>query len=688
MSNIGLGYRIKADGADDTIQKLRQLHDEVRSGTITAKNYREEHRELTMAGRAATQEFGDMKGAIAAVNPNLMEFSRTMSIFGGIAGTVQSSLNTINLAMISGSQVTQELSSAQRQAAVDFNDYQKLLASPQYGPYSPVTQSALAKYKADLNEITNLKKQEAIQSVDTAIATIVSATAIVGSMSQTAIALKAIQWDLVFAGVTAGAESALTGVTWFAGAVLAPLAAGVAAFYGAYYLIRALNPMYAQSMDELSGIIQNNWHVGSIEAQLVAPFVGAYLGMAKLEDDISTDLYNFVNGMINLVNTVPNAVNSAFHRIVLPTLSNVLPPGFADGGQNSFYNQAIRDLNIAGPSTATNPSDAGLPGPQNMTLEDIKREMEKYSQSGDKIATNSTTSLASLGLIDSEALQTNQTLYQINSGVAGLLQPLVDQKNATAQLKDAVSQGQDAIKSNIAALEQQLKDAQASANAASAAHAYDLENSPNLTASDFPDIMSAIGSVQTIQSQIDSAKSQLAQSQATITGLDNMTSGLAPVLNSIGLSSDTGIGSVIAGALGGYAGIGGAGISAGELAHFAQTGDYGVFTNAAKHDANPYGTTGIYGNGPSHQDQIDAWMKSTGIHDVNQAKQALGYGGGVSSGSSNYNPGGGPFGGLPGQYGQPPNITVNVHNAGSVLTNQDLENTINMSVKKALQSTF
>lgn len=681
---LALGYRIGADGADETLQKLRKLHDEIRSGTISAKDYRTEHRELTIAGRAATQEFSDMKGAIAATNPNLLEFTRTMSIFGGVANTAMSALNTINLAMLQGSNAAQEMSAANRQAAVDYNDYVRLYNSPQYGPGSPVTEAALAKYNADINEISNLTKKLGVQSVDTAISVAVSAISMAGSMSQTFIALKAIQWDLVFAGITSSAQAALAAVTWFAGAILAPIAVAVGTFYGAYYLIRALNPLYGQSMDELSNIIQNNWHVSSIEAQLIAPFVGAYLGMAKIEDDISQDLYNFVNQLINLVNTVPNAVNHAFGRIVIPTIPNVLPPGFANNGQDSFYNQAIRDLNINGINSATSPTSYGIPG-QNLSNDEIKARLQDMVQSGTKTATNSDLSLSALSGIGSSLVQQNESLSSINSGIM-LQSNIIEQQTAAINAGRAATHAQ--LIQMQASAQAAVDAAQAQVNAVSG-KSYQIFQSnfaalnadPNYTIGDVPGYKEAAAAEQNASSALTAAQTKLNQVNQQIQEVGTQDL-LAPYLRSVGLDPNQGLGSIVTGAIG----IGG-GIPSSVIDEFINTHNYGAFTKQAILDANPYGTTGGYGNAPSQQDQINAWMKSTGINDVNTARQALGYGGVVSSGSGNYSPTGGQFGGLPGQYGQP-SITVNVNNEGSVLSNQNLKDVVNMSVKEALQATF
>lgn len=681
MSEIGLGYRIKAEGADETIQKLRQLHEEVRQGTKNAKDYRQEHKELTLSGRAAVGEFNDIKNAISAANPNLLEFTRTMSIFGNVSSTAMSVMNAINLAMIAGSQVTQELASAQRQAASDYNDYVRELAA--FGPYDPRTQAAYQKWKGDLNQITNLQKQQAVQSVDTAITTIVSATAIAGSISQSAIAVKAIQWDRVFAGIGGALTNAMGSVVWFGGAVMVPLAVAVAAFYGAYYLIRALNPMYAKSMDELSSIIQNNWHADAITATMIAPFVGAYLGFARIEDQITEQLFNFINEMINAIDTLPDAVNKAFGRIVIPRLDNILPPGFANNGQNTFYNQAIKDLNINKNSTST--SGSGVPGilgsyiSSGPTADEIKQQLEKSATSGEKIATNSTGSLAALAGIGSDIISQNETLHLINSGVAGLLQPLIDQKNVVSQTKDSINTQIHALKQQIADLSSQPQTAlqRQNLNPDGLSQEQSLVT-PRDAQGNYYTLVSAPSDAA---KQLSAAKNQLASLQSAVSGLDNFTSGLSPVLNSIGLNSDTGIGSIISQALGNAAGIGGAGISAGELQQFANTHDFGIFTKAAIRDSATHT--------PTQQEQIDALLnayKKSGLtgYTASDAARALGYGGAVSGGSNNYSNTGGKFGGLPGQYGQP-SITVNVHNAGSVLSNQSLKDVIHTSVKDALQ---
>ncbi|MDE1769227.1 MAG: hypothetical protein KGI28_01560, partial [Thaumarchaeota archaeon] len=76
---VPIGFRFKADGLDDTISRIKELHQELNSGTISTREYRSEMREVTTTSKAATQEFNQIKGAIYAANPTLLEFTKTMS---------------------------------------------------------------------------------------------------------------------------------------------------------------------------------------------------------------------------------------------------------------------------------------------------------------------------------------------------------------------------------------------------------------------------------------------------------------------------------------------------------------------------------------------------------------------------------------------------------------------------------
>lgn len=701
---VPVGFRFKADGIDDTIDRIKQLHSELNNGQITTREYRTGIREVTTETRAATQEFNQIKGAIYAANPTLLEFTKTMSGFSAVAQTGLSITNAINLALLATQGTSNQLQDLKTKLADARLEYERFANSPQFGPASPQAQAALSKIQELTNQYNNTLQQWYIQQITNDITLASSVILTINQITQLSTTMRtlAAAMDPVLAENFAVALSGVGGVllTW-----LGPVALVVAGIEAIYQLVKLLDPAFAETANNLENSIMENWHVDSIEATLLAPFVGFAGGVVQAAYEIYSVLVNLYNSIVtNVLNPLINSWDSTLGSILgkihelgtvtysVPSANQILQ-GFGLGsnslGGSSGTNanaDSINKMLIGSPTTST----AAL------------NSLQQSAMYTGTIASGQTTSNQYLNSILTNGLAGNQLAQQ-------QLNAINQQKQAQTDVKTALQAGVLTSQDNLKSLQDQLAQAQAKLSSASSAHANDLANSPNLTASDFPDIMSAIGDVNTLQGKIAAEQQNIQNIQSKSQSLDNATSGLAPVLSSIGLSADTGIGSIISGALGDYGGVGGAGISADQLAEFVQTHDYGVFTKATIGDSFPNGSTGGHGNGPTDQQQIDdlaaSLAKNLGIdlsshpYLIDEAKNTLikghvikaatGFDGMVNSPTHFLAGESGPeFVNISpsGKGGKSTSVNVTVNVGGSVLSDYDLKNTLQSLLKDVLKA--
>lgn len=633
---VPLGIRITETGTSDAMQKLRQLHDELNRGTITTKEYRTEHREINTQLKSNVALWNDSKNAIYAANPTLLEFSRTMSGFGQITAAATSGMTAINTAMLLLAGGSDSINQVKIKMADIRNEMDRLAAAGQQGTVQ--FQDLVNEYNQLGTVLGNLNQQFTVQQIQG----VISFAAALGQIAVGAVA----------AGTTLKTLSVFVGGSTFATGILSwlgPIAIVIAGIEGIYQLIKLLDPEFAQAGNQLENSIMQNWHVSDIEAALLAPFVAFGGGVVDIVNHVHAEFVNLYNGILT---DFINPLRAAFGNPMIPTQFYHIPS----------HDEILNSFGLGSTSSSTS-SSGGNPNTDSINQMLVGTPFNQTSNSAlNTLQQTSTYSQA----ISTGQQQTNQLLtgiYQTgqsaNQVAQQQLQQMQEQKAAQEAVKTAISQGLTNSTAKISDLQTQLTQAQKNLSNVGGAHASAInQNGSSLSASDFPDIMAAMQHVQDIQNQITTEQQTIKSLQSKSTMLDNSTSGLSPVLASLGLSADTGIGSIVAGALGGYAGIGGAGTSAQDIANFAATGDYGIFTKNAINENGRAHT-------PTQQEQINAWMKSTGINDPEQAKYALGYTkGGKSSGSSNvgsYIPGSPTgFGGLPGQYGTPFNGNVGI----------------------------
>lgn len=580
---IPVGFRFSAPGIDDTISRIKQLHEELNRGEITTKEYRGEMREVTTTTRAATQEFNQIKGAVFAANPTLLEFTKTMSGFSAVAQTGLGITTALNIAMLNTSQSSNALQDLKTKYADVTLEVDKL--SKAFGINDVRTQAAISLQNELKNQIGSEQQKVLLQTISNWVtfgsALVLSANQgiqLVGMLKT----LNATINPLLVENFAVG----LSGVGRILFTWLGPIALVIAGVEGIYQLIKLLDPAFGEAGRGLEKSIIDNWHVGEIEAALLAPFVAFAGGVVDMANIVHANFVNLFNGILtDFINPLIVVWDSTIGKIT----------GSIAQIPTQFYHVPSRDDILKG-------FGLGSPlSPSTSNSADAINQILVGSPTSSATAINSIQQTANYSSILTQGQQTsNQYLNSILTANQAANQVAQQQLNAINQQKAAQDELKTALQTSITNQTQKISDLQKQlegANALAASHASKLENRSG-TVDDLYAIQAANNSKQTITQQITDAKNTLQQLQSKSQGLDNATSGLGPVLSSIGLSSDTGIGSIISGALGDAAGIGGAGISAGELQEFVNTHDFGVFTRAAIRD-NTVKT-------PTDREQIDA----------------------------------------------------------------------------------
>ena len=300
VDEVSIGYRFKQLGVEELTSKIRELHNEFRNGEITYKEYRSQIREASGQGRAATQEFSQMKGAIAAANPELLGFTRTMSLFGGVANTVLSVMNAINLAQIAMSGVSSQVASIDAQKAAAYNDWVRTVQA--YPPNDPRIVAAWNKYIALVNESNNAHRDLARQSLNTTVTLIASAIAITGSIAQTVIGFQALSQ------MAKGTALAMITSIGFIALAVAALAIE---FYGLLEVFKILDPQFRGFMDNMVNELSTRFGLGPLEAMLVTPWLMAFADIEYNFEKIIQNIELNINSLIDQFNRLPNAITRA-----------------------------------------------------------------------------------------------------------------------------------------------------------------------------------------------------------------------------------------------------------------------------------------------------------------------------------------------------------------------------------------
>jgi len=638
----GIIYKFSQTGVEDLTNKIKQLHQEFANGQITYKQYHSSILDATSQGRAATSEFNQMKGAIAAANPGLLEFTRSMSLFGGVANTVLSITNAINLAQLAGAGISSQLAQDQSAAAAAYNEYIKDLNS--YGPADSRTVAAYNQYHAMLNQVTFDQNQLARQSITTTVTLIASGISIAGSISNTVMAFKALSAEM--SPVTA--ENFAIGLAGVGGVLVSwglPIAAGIAGIAAFTYLMEQISPTAKNAFTDLQTAIEKTFNLDPVTAWWVGlayEFVG---GLARIGDYIENGAIAWYNGILtNFINPLIQIWDATVGKIT-GQISTISPAQYIQQSNNDI----MAELGLNVPNSQASNADAinqmftgtpgglGLAGSSNTPVPSTLLN-----------PVNTTAQMSSALKAGQDAA--NQYLNAINTNSIATNTLATQSLNQQAQTTAAINAYKDSVTSQISTLQSQLGPLLAQPQTMQ--QTVQTGCTGSVGSGDVWNPGSPIYGTQTVATpaatQAAQLQKQIASLQSQVPVLDNATSGLATVLNSIGLSANSGIGSVISGALGGFAGVGGAGICATQLANFAQTGDYGVFTKAAMQD-NAVTT-------PSASQQasalLAAWqgMGLTG-YTLSDAQRALGQNTGGTGASGSKNVGSGAFGGLAGQYG-------------------------------------
>lgn len=625
-------YKFTQQGLDDLTSRIKQLHEEFRNGQMTYTQYKSGIREATEQGKAATQEFSQMKGAIAAANPQLLEYTRTMSTFGSVANTVLGITNAINLAQMAGLGMDKQVADDKMQLAAATNQAAKDLAA--FGPNSAQYQTDLQVKDAATNKLAYDQNQLAYQSVSTSATLAASAVSIAGSISQTIIGLKAMD-AMMSPQLAENFAVALAGVGSAALTILAPIAIVVAAIEGIYYAYRALDPQFAQTTDQIYNSMLQNWHLDTLSATLLAPFVTFVIGLEGLGDQVENMFIALYNGIVSyFVNPLITAWDSTLGHIT-GSIQKLSPQNYV----NQTLQQAMSEIGLGSATSSATPSNTGagainqmmltgsLTGAANgPALQTAQAQLAQSMETGtttSQILDSQRQAASSLSSVNPNLVTIythvdtlNDTVNTSATSITGAIHDLTTatlaaqkaQQDAVTSALQSIQQQQQSLPQQIAELNKQLQDAQKQRDAAqqnlnnvTAANMpflnqFSPDNDPHFTAIQAAGgaVTSAQNNISSIQGQINSLQNQQQalkqQSQNIVAGaasqgiLDVGNVGVQSVLSSMGLDSSTGIGSIIAGALGSYGGIGGAGINSQQLQQFASTGDYGIFTQAVLQD--------------------------------------------------------------------------------------------------------
>lgn len=626
-------WKLQIQGAEDVKKKLADINDQFSRGETSAidaaKGYREAHKEMRTLNTVQTAN----KEIFLASHPALLAYTRAMSTFSSAANTALSITNAINLATIVAQGTDQAVLDDKQKLAQAQIDY----ASTMRDFPNDLGRIADAYSKVQLaeNQLAIDQRKAAIQMVQNWI-TVASSVVLVGGQIGQLIAQKdniAANISQMFKNPTVAAAGLATGV----------VAVAIAALALASVIGDQVNPAFTKFRKDLETEFGNNWITDYILAPLLAipvAFDQATGGSAQSWDDFvkdaTTNWINFANWVITGVNDI----NTALRSLNIPGIGGANVPLIKtlaeqkQGAAADATNQFLLTGKMPGVTTSSTSRDpvAEMNDKLAQQIAQTKKNLESMLLNNTSLDSNSqvikdgvdtstklTNTLSETNPILDNVFRSSDSLTTAINALtpsvmaqSKIMQDSITQQTGAANLmKDAVQTGISTQTTSLADLQDKLAQAQKTLDAASSAHAAEINaNGSPLTASDFPDIISAMHNVQDIQSQIDQTKAQVAALQSKSQVLDNATSGLLPILSAMGLSPDTGIGSVISGALGGAAGIGGAGITADQLAEFVNTHDYGVFTKAAIGDSFPNGSTGGHGNGPTDQQQIDALANS------------------------------------------------------------------------------
>ncbi|MDE1861511.1 MAG: hypothetical protein KGI33_01225 [Thaumarchaeota archaeon] len=680
MSDSGpsIQYKFGQSGLDSMISRIKELHEQFRTGQITYKEYSKAARETTEQGKAVSQQFNQMKEAISAANPELLQYTRTMSTFGGVANTVLSVTNAINLAQMATMQQSSQLTQIQTSLAAVRN--QEVRDMNAYGPASAQVQADKQQEIALLNQESLAQRNLAFQTVSSSATLVASSVAIAGSMSQTIMMFKTFYSELNPAKLEAFATT-LASVGTAALTILGPIAVVTAAIYGLYYAYRALDPAFAQESDQIYNAILKNWHLDTLSATLLAPWVTFLVdleGTGDAFENIFIGMYNgilqyFINpsirawdatighftgsiGQISPAGMVHQTLDQAMQEIGLGTASSA---SSTTGSSMSAANQMMLTGTLpgaAGSSTLQQTSQQQL-SQAIMSGGTLSGILQQQQQAGSRLTSansNLVTIHTSLASLDSSttsgfaALQsaTNATTTAINTMSTAMTSAQKAQQDAINAGLQSLQQKMDQNNQTLQSLQQQAK--QLSALPQTEQYQYqDLVVNPfendteyqvtrtgtraTAAAQQLQQVNQQIAQLQGQQASLTSQAQQVVANAATSGILDVSTSGVQSTIASLGLSSDTGIGSIIAGALGNGSGSGAyAGINSQQLAQFAATGDYGVFSNAVLQDNK----TLAQQTDPNNQyTQLVQSYRNMGF----SASQAASYANAVKENSNNFN---------------------------------------------------
>lgn len=558
-NNPGVVWQFGQHGAEDVKARLQELHSEFQKGQIGIGQYAQGKRELSRDTRALTNDLTVEKNVLLASNPALLQLTQTLSIFSSVAHTALSVINAINLANLVGSQYEAQISDLKIKRAEIQNQLNKL---DKEGLGNSAQAQLLKGQEAEIDsQIAAKEKEIAQQRLQNTIQQVASWTLIVSSAVTAAPKIIAqidiINRSLLGMGSVTGmiARGSVIGTAFVAGIILG--------FLGVDEVMRQLDRNFGTYMNDLEKHIKDAWNVDDLTARLASPFVNAYADWVFWGQHLQTYLDNLYigieNDLIDLIN---------FFKTHIPFLGDTL----SHIKEKSYFtpNQALNTILYPGDANALKSFlPPGGADASKATKDQTAATYEQIASNKGLVDIYTSTLSPTLNAVAKTTGDLNSSSITLKDAIGTLTQQITVQ-NANTKLSQGgsiLSQAGQAVQNQINALSKQLTPV--SANLLSSGGSYRGDNADEVHALQSINAHNAV-----INAQIADLQSKLSQIEVGSQAL------LADYLPTLGLSANTGLGSVVSSAIG----LGG-GITGQDIHDFINTHDYGVFTKAAMRDA-------------------------------------------------------------------------------------------------------
>lgn len=185
MAEIPLAWRFGIRGGRETAgeirtieQAFRDLEARYKTGKITLKEFRDEHRLLTQHVRALNSANRAQRASFEAMHPRLTQLGRTMSVVSGITNKFMTAMNAINIAQIAFTGTTTAAAQAEAERNQRFREWSDAVAK--FGPNSKEAADAADALRIADQNLKDQLKQDQTQQI-TNVLTLATTIAFLGS---------------------------------------------------------------------------------------------------------------------------------------------------------------------------------------------------------------------------------------------------------------------------------------------------------------------------------------------------------------------------------------------------------------------------------------------------------------------------------------------------------------------------